>query len=141
MQQIVDAVPLVPFLDSPAPLTVEQLAEGLRFFDALTPVVAEQVIDMPKILFEDIPTRTPARSGSRSAAGGTVGGSANNPVFPPAEQLTFQHLVVVGVSQIFMVFSQYRDQQLLAVEVFKAFAQDRFQWRHPHFLTLPIWCA
>ena len=33
----------------------------LQFFDTLSPVVAEQVIDVLKISFEDIPTRTPVR--------------------------------------------------------------------------------
>ena len=32
----------------------------LRFFDTLCPV-AEQVIDVPKIIYEDIPSRTPLR--------------------------------------------------------------------------------
>ena len=34
---------------------VEQLVDVLRFFDAIVPV-AEQVIDVPKIILEDIPT-------------------------------------------------------------------------------------
>ena len=36
------------------------LVDILRFFDTLCPV-AEQVIDVPKIILEDIPTRTPVR--------------------------------------------------------------------------------
>ena len=31
----------------------------LQFFDTLLPVLAEQVIDVPKIFYEDIATRTP----------------------------------------------------------------------------------
>ena len=52
---IVDAVLGLPTLDVPVPLMVEQLVDVLRFFDALVPV-AEQVIDVPKIILEDIPT-------------------------------------------------------------------------------------
>ena len=37
-------------------LMEEQLVDVLRFFDTLCPV-AEQVIDVPKISFEDIPAR------------------------------------------------------------------------------------
>ena len=58
LQQIVDAVPLVPFLD--VPQTVEQLVDVLQFLDALIPV-AEQVIEVPKIFVERIPPRTSVR--------------------------------------------------------------------------------
>ena len=37
VEQIVDAVPLVPLLDDPVPQTVEQLVDVLRFFDTLCP--------------------------------------------------------------------------------------------------------
>ena len=50
---------------------------------------------------------------------------------------TFQFLVVLGVF-IFEVSSQNRDQQLVAMEVFKVFAQDRVQQRHPQFLALRL---
>ena len=56
VQQIVDAVPLVPLLDDLVPQTVEQLVDVLRFFDTLCPV-SEQVIEVPKILPEDVPMR------------------------------------------------------------------------------------
>ena len=68
-QQIVDAVPSVPFLDDPAPQMVEQLQDIMRFFDTLSPV-AERVITVPKILPNDVP--------SRHAAVGTAGGSADD---------------------------------------------------------------
>ena len=43
VEQIVDAVPLVPLLDDPVPQTVEQLPDVLRFFDRFV-AVPEQVI-------------------------------------------------------------------------------------------------
>ena len=46
----------------------------LHFFDALIPV-AEQVIDVPKIIIERIPV---ANLGSRASAGGTAGGSTDD---------------------------------------------------------------
>ena len=57
VEQIVDAVPLVPLLDDPVPQMVEQL---LRFFDFLLPV-PEQVIEVPKILLDDVPMGTAVR--------------------------------------------------------------------------------
>ena len=60
VQQIVDAVPSVPFLDDPAPQMVEQLQDIMRVFDTLSPV-AEQVITVPKILPCDVPMRTAVR--------------------------------------------------------------------------------
>ena len=56
MEQIVDAVPLVPFLDDLAPQMVEQLPDVLRFFDALM-ADPSQVIEVPKILPEDVHMR------------------------------------------------------------------------------------
>ena len=60
VEQIVDAVPLVPLLDDPVPQMVEQLPDVMRFFDFLLPV-PEQVIEVPKILLEDVPMRTAVR--------------------------------------------------------------------------------
>ena len=60
MDQIVDAVPGLPTLDGPVPLMVEQLVDVLQLFDALI-LVAEQVIDVPKIFIERIPPRTSVR--------------------------------------------------------------------------------
>ena len=60
MEQIVDAVPLVPLLDDPVPQIVEQLQDVMRFFDTLLPV-PEQVIAAPKILLDDVPMRTAVR--------------------------------------------------------------------------------
>ena len=48
---------LVPALDAPVLQMAEQLPDVLQFFATCLPVVAEQVINVPKISFEDIPTR------------------------------------------------------------------------------------
>ena len=56
MDQTVDAVPGLPTLVAPVPLMVEQLVDVLRFVDALVPV-AEQVIEVPKIILKNIPLR------------------------------------------------------------------------------------
>ena len=57
VQQIVDAVPSLPTLDDPAPHTVQDI---MHFFDTLTPD-PEQVIEVPKILPDDVPTRIAVR--------------------------------------------------------------------------------
>ena len=63
MEHIVDVVccaPMVQILDAPVPQTVEQLPDVLQFFDTLT-TDPEQVIEVPKIFFEDVPTRAVLR--------------------------------------------------------------------------------
>ena len=60
VEQIVDAVPLVPLLDDPVPQMAEQLQDVMRFFDSLLPV-PEQVFEVPKILLDDVPVRTAVR--------------------------------------------------------------------------------
>ena len=75
MEHIVEFVcfaPMVEILDAPVPQMVEQLPDVVRFFDTSTPA-PEQVVEVPKILPEDVPH---ANRCSRYAAGGTVGGSA-----------------------------------------------------------------
>ena len=57
VEQLASFAPfLVQILDGPVPLMVEQLVDVLQFVDALVPV-AEQVIDVPKIILENIPKR------------------------------------------------------------------------------------
>ena len=56
VQQIVDEVSPVPLLDDPVPQMVEQLPDVLRFFDRFA-TVPEQVIAVPKIFIESVPTR------------------------------------------------------------------------------------
>ena len=59
-EQIVDAVPSVPVLDDPAPQTVEQLQDIMRIFETLLPV-PEKVIEVPKILLDDVLMRIVVR--------------------------------------------------------------------------------
>ena len=64
MEHIVDYVcsaPTVQILDAPVPQTVEQLPDVLQFFDRLT-TVPEQVIEVPKIISEDVPMRAVLRA-------------------------------------------------------------------------------
>ena len=61
VEQIIEAFVRVPMLDVPVPLMVEQLPDVLQFFATFMPVVAEQVVDVPKVIFENIPTRIPLR--------------------------------------------------------------------------------
>ena len=51
------AFELVHQLDVPVPQTVEQLPNIVQFFSTLVPVVAELVIEVPKILPHDVPPR------------------------------------------------------------------------------------
>ena len=60
VEQIIDTAPGLPMLDVPVPLMVEQPAEVLHFFDTFSPV-AEQVINVPKIILEDIRLRALVR--------------------------------------------------------------------------------
>ena len=64
MEHIVDYVcsaPTVQILDAPVPQMVEQLPDVLRFFDRLM-TVPEQVIEVPKIISEDVPMRAVLRA-------------------------------------------------------------------------------
>ena len=64
MEHIVDYVccaPLVQTLDAPVPQTVDKLHDVLRFFDRLT-TVPEQVIEVPKVITEDVPMRAVLRA-------------------------------------------------------------------------------
>ena len=85
---------LVQALDAPVLQTVEQLPNVVQFFAAQLTVVAEQVIDVP----QDHPRERPfATLVSRAAAGGTAGGSADDPdssIFLDAA-LTLQFRMVV----------------------------------------------
>ena len=59
IEHIVDLVrvaPMVQILDALVPQTLEQLPGVLQFFDTLT-TVPEQVLEVPKILPEDVPMR------------------------------------------------------------------------------------
>ena len=58
---LVCCAPLVQTLDAPVPPTVEQLQDVLQFFDRLT-TVPEPVIEVPKIITEDVPMRSVLRA-------------------------------------------------------------------------------
>ena len=64
MEHIADLVccaPLVQTLDACVPPTVEQLQDVLQFFDRLS-TVPEPVIEVPKIITEDVPMRAVRRA-------------------------------------------------------------------------------
>ena len=64
MEHIADLVccaPLVQTLDAPVPPTVEQLQDVLQFFDRLS-TVPEPVIEVPKIITEDVLMRAVLRA-------------------------------------------------------------------------------
>ena len=60
MEQAAAYAPMVQILDIPVPQLEDQLADVMRFFDTLQPV-PEQAIEVPKILLDDVPVRTPVR--------------------------------------------------------------------------------
>ena len=57
VEQMADSAPVLPMLDAPVPLMVEQPVQVLKFLDISLPDV-EQVIEVPKIFSEDIPSRS-----------------------------------------------------------------------------------
>ena len=57
---LVRVAPMVQNLEAPVPQMVEQLPDILSFFDALMDV-PEQVIEVPKILLDDVPMRAAVR--------------------------------------------------------------------------------
>ena len=85
VEQIGDSAPFLPSLDVPVPLVGEQLVEVYKLLDVAVP---EQVIEVPKIFVDDIPSRLSVRgrvggcadavpcSCSCAAFGGPAGGSA-----------------------------------------------------------------
>ena len=60
VEQIAVYAPMVQILDAPVTQMVEQLPDVMRFFDFLLPD-PEQVIEVPKILLDDVPMRTVVR--------------------------------------------------------------------------------
>ena len=57
---LVRVAPMVQILDAPVPQTGDQLPDILSFFGAFMPDT-EQVIDVPKILLDDVPMRAAVR--------------------------------------------------------------------------------
>ena len=60
VEQIAVYAPMVQILDAPVTQMVEQLPDVMRFFDFLLPD-PEQVIEVPKILLDEVPMRTVVR--------------------------------------------------------------------------------
>ena len=105
VDQIVDVTGF-PTLDGPVPLMVEQLVDVLQLLDALIPV-AEQVIDVPKIFVERIPSRTSVREPQL------------------AEQLV-EVPTLISYSSFREIVEQNVDIQfLMVVMVFSVYTQDR----------------
>ena len=161
VEQIAVYAPLVQILDAPVPQLVEQLPDVLRFFDLLLPV-PEQVIEVPKILLDDVPVRAVLREPQ------LVGQLVDVPTTlsyaavllwqalhgyrqrTVGRTLTFQLLVVVELVEVSPVFSQDSINLLLpsrsltiqfgqvVLEIFKVFPEDRGQHRYrsrsPSFL-------
>ena len=122
-----------------------------QFFDTFLPVVTEQVIDVPKIIFEDIPTRTPLREPQLVETLAEV----------PTESVFVEQTVDIPVPagggrlvdlQSFLPRTEFNSlwqwrssrfsprpgvQQLVPVEVFVFVVslQDRVQQRHPQCIA------
>ena len=114
MEHIVDFVccaPMVQILDAPVPQTVEQLPDVLQFFGTLT-TDPEQVIEVPKILPEDVPMRAVLRD--PQLAEQLVEVPQSYPIlgcsYVWSRTLTFQFLVVVGGVLVFKVLFPDRVQ-------------------------------
>ena len=139
-EQIVDPVPVVPMLFMVEPQMVEQLVDMLSPLDFR---IAEQVIDVPKIVCPPRAARTVLRAPQTVEQLVEV----PTPVSPillyfsglRSSTLTIQLLVVVELVEVFLVLSQDRIQErcflgtdpltFVLVEVFKAFNVDRVQQR------------
>ena len=132
MEHIVDFVccaPMVQFLDAPVPQMGDQLPDILHFFSTFMPD-PEQVIGVPKILRG----RPHANFGSRSAAGGTVGGSADEPGVRACGGC-LEGLFEAGHSRNSLrtgfnsVLGPSRSLTFLLEEFFQVFAQERVPHR------------
>ena len=93
----------VQFLDAPVTQMVEQLPDVMRFFDFLLPV-PEQVIEVPKILLDDVPMRTVVRDTQLVEKLVEVPTIVS---WSMLQQIMEQNvLVVVELVEVFPVFSQ-----------------------------------
>ena len=141
-QERAQRLPLLTF-DDPAPQMVGQLLNLAHFLDTPLPD-PEQVIEVPKILSDDVPMRTPVRDTQlgwwKCRRSCPIPGCC----YEWSKPSTFQFLVVEGEFLVFKVFFQDRVQQRckvpwnaflsglwsrtfisLLVEVSKIFSQDR----------------
>ena len=131
------------------PQMVDQLVDVLQFFDTFLPVVAEQVVEAPKIILEDsISQRTALRKLQN------CWWKCQQALCSSSRPLTFQYKVLVGVVENFKVLgqsstafggadhskisSQDRVQQPRLVKVFKVLSQDRVQQLLPQWIALQL---
>ena len=115
---------LVAALDALVLQMVDQLVDVLQFFDTFRPVVAELVIEVPKIMHEDsIPQRAALREPQ------LVEQLVDLPTEPVFVEQTVHIPAPDGGGRL-------RLREGLVVEVFKVVSLDRFQQRHPQFLAL-----
>ena len=119
MDQIVDTAPALPILDILVPLMGEQLVDVHRFFDALCPG-AEQVIEVPKVLIDELPARTLVREpqlAEHLVEVPTIISFSSLQRIVGAERRHFQLLVVVELVEVFPVFSQDRIYSMTAEQI------------------------
>ena len=118
MEHIADLVccaPLVQTLDAPVPPTVDRLQDVLQFFDRLS-TVPEPVIEVPKIITEDVPVRAVLRATQLAEQLVEVPTIISfsmilllHALLVWSRTLTFQLLIVlVELVEVFLVFSQDR---------------------------------
>ena len=150
VQQIVDPVPL-PTLDDPVPQMVGQLLNLAHFLDTPLPD-PEQLVEVPKILSDDVPMRALVRETQLAeqlvevptivswsllqlitkknvdipVPGGGVRGLQG---FPPGQSSTSSSFSLERISE------RNRTSNFLLVEAFKMFSQDR---AHLHLLHLQL---
>ena len=142
VEQIDDPVPVVPMLFMVEPQMVEQLVDMLSPLDFR---VAEQVIDVPKIVCPPRAARTVLRAPQLAEQLVEVPtpvcySSLSQRIME--QNVDIQFLVMEGDLLVFKIFFPDRVQQcrllrrsltiLLRVEVFKVFAQDRVHLHHSH---------
>ena len=150
------AYELVLALDAPVLQTVEQLPNVVQFFATQLPVVAEPVIEVPKILPDDVPVRTAVREKQLVEQLVEVPTVVSWSLLQRLWSTTyaFQFLVVEGEALVYKVFFPDRVQHrymvlrnaflsgmwsrslfLGLVKAFKIFSQDKV---HPLLLTIQL---
>ena len=100
VEQTADYAPMVQILDAPVAQMVEQLPNLVQFFDILRPD-PEQVIEVPKILPHDVPSR---RLSCDTQLAEQLVEVPTILSFSLLQLTTFQFLVVEGEMLVFKVF-------------------------------------
>ena len=117
---LVRVAPMVQILDAPVPQTGEQLPDILSFFDALMPV-PEQVIEVPKILLDDVPMRAAARDTQRNSWWKCRRSQCTLLWFSPRRSFRGERFDEL--------LQGWRVEGVVHVEVFKVLVLDRIQQR------------